>query len=211
MLDTDIQKILEDYCNNIHSGSKEKAAQALGVSTPTFWRWLTMKARPKIETLIPIFEALDLSITSNKAITSKTETTDNEEIQSIGVHVVAGAGNAWELTESNPILNIDIPIVYLNKSDFAVVVSGESMYPTIKNNAVVGIKEKVDFTNNEIYLIRIQYEGLVVKRLLIDYDKKKYIIKSDNLDKNQYPNIEINMEEAENIIIGRVMWVWQNV
>lgn len=218
MLDNEIKKILEEYCNKVHGGSQEKASQALGISKPTFWRWINLKARPKIETLIPVFEALDLTIVSTPPTIQRmganapVETIDDsKEVQTIDVHILAGAGKPWELCESEPIFSVDVPLAYLKKSDYSAVIDGDSMYPTIKNNAVVGIKQNVEFKSNEIYLTRLPYHGVMVKRVSIDLERKKYIIKSDNQDKENYPNIEIDIEEAENLIEGKVVWVWQNV
>ena len=39
-LKEDIQNILRKYKDTIHGGNNERAARALGVNAPTFWRWL---------------------------------------------------------------------------------------------------------------------------------------------------------------------------
>ena len=62
-LKEDIQNILRKYKDTIHGGNNERAAKALGVNAPTFWRWLSGKNVPRVETLEPVFEALHATIT----------------------------------------------------------------------------------------------------------------------------------------------------
>lgn len=82
---------------------------------------------------------------------------------------------------------------------------GNSMYPTIEEGQVL----LVDVTETEpkstkIYLIRI--DGLhYIKRLIHMFGK--WIIRSDNADKNNYPDIEIDADRMGDIQIeGRIVW-----
>ena len=84
------------------------------------------------------------------------------------------------------------------------------MCPTIKNGGVVGIqRENFDFASGELYAVRLPYEGLAVKRIIVDASKGEYVIRSDNPDKERYPDMRLGIEESPHLILGRVVWIWQ--
>lgn len=91
----------------------------------------------------------------------------------------------------------------------AFEVDGNSMEPTIKKGAVIGVIP-VDGTLNsgEIYLLKRPHFGMLVKRVYMGKDA--LILKSDNPD---HPPLELPYEgyEADTIILGRVAWIWQEV
>ena len=136
---------------------------------------------------------------------------DSKNFSPISIYAVAGAGNSWQICESEPITVIHVPKNYSMQVDFAFLVDGDSMYPTMKSGAVVGINEKFDFQTNEVYAIRMPYEGIAIKRISINHERKTYIVRSDNHDQTKYPPVEISINENPNFLIGRVVWVWQNV
>jgi phage repressor protein C with HTH and peptisase S24 domain len=135
------------------------------------------------------------------------EIIEGEDLQTVYVYNKAAAGNAIELSEFEPLCEIKLPFKYIAKFDFAVLVDGHSMEPTIKNESIVGAKEKFDFVANELYVAQIPYEGLVVKRVAINREKNSIVFKSDNPNKEHYPDLEVNMNESEKFILGRVVWI----
>lgn len=128
---------------------------------------------------------------------------------SVNVYSVAGAGPAWDYSDEEPFCTIPVPENLAFKATFAFLVKGDSMYPTIKDDAVVGIKTDEPFISNEIYAIRIPYEGVSIKRVLVDVENEKYVIKSDNPDKTKFADINIPIAVAPDLIIGKVVWIWQ--
>lgn len=83
--------------------------------------------------------------------------------------------------------------------------TGNSMSPTIEEGQVLLVDvTEVMPQSTKIYLIRI--DGFsYIKRLIHVFDK--WIIRSDNPDKNNYPDIEINAEKMTDIQIeGRIVW-----
>ncbi|MDR2574582.1 MAG: S24 family peptidase [Desulfovibrio sp.] len=129
-------------------------------------------------------------------------------LKTIPVYQKAGAGpGAADLDEMEPLFYISVPPEYFKRSDFAVLVDGHSMEPTIMHRSVVGAQRHFDFKANELYVARIPYEGLVVKRVAVGRDGRAFVFKSDNKDKDNYPDYEINMTEAETIVMGRVVWI----
>jgi phage repressor protein C with HTH and peptisase S24 domain len=220
-----IAKEIDIFFDNLlkeHGGNKAKAANALGVNPVTFWNWYEGN-RGKKQTA-PLFAALDrmgvtLNFEKQSRITIRrmgqnapTELVKGETIP-INVYAVAGAGSVKDITTCEPLWTIMIPPVYASRAAFALMVDGESMYPTIKNGAIVGISDDCELRQNEIYAVRVPYEhGFAIKRVSIDYRTQEYELRSDNPDQTKYLPVRIPFEESrEEIIAGRVIWVWQMV
>lgn len=136
-----------------------------------------------------------------------TEAIEGEGLQELSVYDVAGAGPAIEVSELTPLFSVYAPPDYLRRADYAILVDGHSMEPLIPNRSVVGIKTGVPFVANELYAARIPYEGMVIKRVGVDRAANEFVFKSQNPDKESYPDFRLNINEAEEIIVGRVVWV----
>ena len=48
---------------------------------------------------------------------------------------------------------------------------------------------------------------LVIKRVGVDRVANEFVFKSENPNKENYPDFRLNIDEAEGIIVGRVVWV----
>lgn len=129
----------------------------------------------------------------------------------VEVYHVAGAGQGWEVIEVEPVKRITVPISFATKCSFALMVQGDSMYPTLKSGSVVGVERDVSFDSNEIYAINPPDGGLSIKRVIRDYQRDGYILRSDNPNKDSYADVFIPSSLAENLIVGRAVWVWQGV
>lgn len=134
---------------------------------------------------------------------------NNTDLVKINIYQITGAGNPFDLQENEPITSIFINANYAEQSDLALLVNGDSMYPTIKNNAIVGISINKNFQPNEIFAINHPIGGVTIKRVSIK--EKSYIIRSDNPNKELYPQEEYAIEDYPELIIGRVVWVWQSM
>ncbi len=134
------------------------------------------------------------------------------ELTVLGVYAVAGAGQAWEAEEAEPIFNIAVPRQYLRPSITPLFIRGASMEPTILDNAVVGInREQREVIQGKVYAVRLPYEGIVVKRLYLDHENARFVLKSDNKkDINEYSDIHLAFEAGDSFIYGQVAWVLQS-
>lgn len=140
------------------------------------------------------------------------EEADFADSVEISVYALADAGPVFEQKDGEALSTIRIPPDYAMRCDFAVLVKGDSMAWTIKNGGVVGIMRKnFDFISGEVYAVRLPYEGLSIKRVIVDASAGEYIIRSDNPDKEKYPDRRLPITEYDGIIMGRVVWVWQMV
>lgn len=140
------------------------------------------------------------------------EKADADDSVAIHVYALAGAGPAFDLEESDPLATIRIPPDYAMHCDCALMVKGDSMAGTVRNGGVVGvIRQNFDFASGEIYAVRLPYEGISIKRVIVDDATDEYIIRSDNPDRDKYPDRRLPIAEYADIILGRVVWVWQAV
>ncbi len=163
----------------------------------------------QLETVVKLMDAIGAKIVLPDD-TPKIPDVDGKNLTVLPVYAVAGAGPAWDDEESEPKFFIAVPMQYITKNISLLLVSGESMSPTILDNAVVGVnRDNAEVVQGDIYAVRLPYEGIVVKRLYLDHAKKCFILRSDNKNGN-FPDIEISFEEGDTFIYGRVEWALQS-
>ncbi len=138
---------------------------------------------------------------------SPVESVQGENLQELFVYDVAGAGPSMEISELTPLFTVFAPPDYLRRANYAILVDGHSMEPLIPHHSIVGLKTDSPFVANELYAARLPYEGMVVKRIGVDRATDEFIFKSENPNKDAYPDFRISIKEAEEIIVGRVVWV----
>lgn len=89
--------------------------------------------------------------------------------------------------------------------------TGNSMFPTIQDGAVVLINlADRELKIGKVYAVCSLHEGLVLKRLIYEYNEavgtSVWIMRSDNPDKNQYPDRRLPPDEST-VIAGRAVWL----
>lgn len=205
--------ILRDYVATFPS--VRAASDSLGATYETFKSWYDGVKSPTLKSLSPFLDAIIASGRvgfSKKALvfSSKTDGDKSPDNVIVPVFAVAGAGPAWLPASQEPLFTVQAPADFMRRCDYAIQVEGHSMEPLIPHGAVVGIKEDGAFQANELFLANIPYEGLVVKRVGVDLKSEEFIFKSQNPDKEAYPNFRLSIHEAEKIIMGRVVWIMTN-
>ncbi|MDA8172069.1 MAG: S24 family peptidase [Nitrospiraceae bacterium] len=126
------------------------------------------------------------------------------------VYTFAGAGTPKELTEYEPIETIRLPEEFGGPAIVTVKVRGESMMPTIWDGALCGVNTSaLNIVSGEIYAFWLPYEGAVIKRAFVGYEK--LILRSDN---PMFPPIELPRQELDAQselyrLLGRVDWIVQ--
>jgi phage repressor protein C with HTH and peptisase S24 domain len=104
---------------------------------------------------------------------------------------------------------LSIPQSYACAGIYVVRADSSGMEPCILKDAFVGIDTgKKHVSSGELYGVRIPYEGLVIKRVYIDAQNKKLILRSEKQD---LPEITMPLEGHEEHIAGRVAWVLQRM
>jgi phage repressor protein C with HTH and peptisase S24 domain len=71
----------------------------------------------------------------------------------------------------------------------------------------------VDLQDREIvggktYAVWIPYEGVTVKQVYVDPENNQFILRSENA---KHPDQRLPVVGRENLIVGRVKWVMQEV
>ena len=191
-------------------------AESLGKSSETVLNWERGKTVPRdksIELICQVysvhpdwFEGTDLA---PPKISLQNEEKDTVEVE---VLTLAGLGDLYDLQNHEPIavtqLAKDLVINVSRETRTAIRCKGDSMYPTILNDALVGVDfndcEPVD---NGIFLLHFRDLGLTIKRLRLKTDG--YLIVADN------PTIEDEFiprdRLEEGLILGRVRWIYNKV
>lgn len=124
--------------------------------------------------------------------------------------VKLACGNGFENGDNVPILgNWNMPLSFLQKLGVSpnnaeiLFAHSYSMYPTIRNGSHVLIdKSDKRLQDGKIYAININGES-VLKRVL--HEGGNWILRSDNPDKNEFPDRLLPAEETT-MICGRVVW-----
>ncbi len=128
----------------------------------------------------------------------------------IPVYTLAGAGVPKDLSEYEPIDSITLPGDFSGPGIVTVKVRGQSMEPTVWDGAIIGVNTTVlNIVSGDIYAFWLPYEGAVIKRVFVGYEK--LILRSDNPN---FPPIELPRNELEAggemyRLLGRADWIVQ--
>lgn len=199
---------------NQERGWQTAFAQKIGISQSALSKIISGETKsPELGSIAAIVDALadefyaDAPSIKRIAPHAPIEKVTGPGLKTINVYSVAGAGPGIEVGEIEPLFQVTAPPDYFRRSDYAIVVDGHSMEPLIAHGSIVGIKLHAPFVANELYVARIPYEGLVIKRVGVDRATNEFIFKSENPNKENYPDFRVNIDESEGIIVGRVVWV----
>jgi phage repressor protein C with HTH and peptisase S24 domain len=210
----DFFRKLKAYCDQFTP--RVKAAEYLDISEGTLNSYLYKYRRPKYRTVEKIMRAMNetpLPYTERPPIIRRmdpnayAEIVQGNDLPTIPVHNIAGAGNERDFWTSEPQRQIPVLPQYYHQNLAAVIIDGNSMEPTIKDGAIVGVIPVTELAEGKIYLVRRPPFGLLVKRVRMN-EKGEIILCSDNPN---YPPIVVPFEGYEDIIIGRVVWCWQDL
>lgn len=145
----------------------------------------------------------------NYLVSEENPHTIPTEISYINVYSTAGAGSAIEICDTEPLFKIYLSSRMARKVDMALEVVGHSMEPLIPHGSIIGVKKDTPFVADEIYVAYIPYEGYVVKRVGFDRSTSEFIFKSENPNKENYPDFRLSINDSEKILIGSVVWIFR--
>ena len=202
-------EMAKDHAGNLHQLSK-----ACGIGYSTLYRWQKREQRPSLETLerlLPLLTSFAPQVPVIQRIGSNApqEECSGDCLQPVPVLLQVGAGNPVDDIWQAPV-NRQIPVLprYYRADLRAFEVTGDSMEPTIKRGAIVGVVP-YDGVLQEggIYLCRVPAFGLVVKRVQPNGAGGVTLI-SEN---PAYSPATISAAEYDQIIVGKVLWCWQEL
>lgn len=194
--------------------STQKAAEALDFSVDTLKSYIYRLRHPKYATIEKLmqrmgYQALPAETSIQRLGTySPVEKVVGDNLPTVPVHLAAGAGQPIDIWNAEPSQNIPVLPRYYHKNIAAVEVLGDSMEPTIKKGAFVGVVPiSGDLKEGDVYLVRRPPFGLLVKRVRMN-EKGELVLVSDN---PAYPPQVVPFDGYNDIIIGHVVWCWQNM
>lgn len=88
-------------------------------------------------------------------------------------------------------------------------VEGSSMEPAIRRDAFAGIDDtQKRLMAGDIYAIHVPYQGVVIRRVFFDPENSRFILRPED---PQHPEQYIAVEDQEKYVVGRVVWVMQEL
>jgi phage repressor protein C with HTH and peptisase S24 domain len=107
---------------------------------------------------------------------------------------------------AEPAGTLIIPEGDFRKGPVAIQVRGDGMSPNVLDGAIVGIDTTdVNLISGKLYAVWLSYEGATIKRVFVY--PEKVVLRHDN---PSFPETAIPASaKGEDIIIGRVVWLYQ--
>ena len=201
----DFDKQLEELFKITKTSKINELSKALNVSPSTIRTW---RGRNKIPE--SAFRKAD-----NSAQNVSLEKTNSQiNLPFYAISASAGGGALVEVEEQANLISFEPEWlnkeIGVNANDvFLMLVDGDSMYPTLKNGAMIMVNKHFNGLSDGIYVMRHE-QNLLVKRLQM-LPNGIIKVKSDN---NLYEPWEINKENLDGTdieIIGRVVWSGQRM
>lgn len=195
------------------AGNINRLSRMTGVPFMSLKRWVGKECSPTLEGIAKLLPFIDWPKRGNSRPLlvhieepQRTEEVKGDDLVRIPVQFKAGAGNPVEFWDEEPERWIEVLPRYARNGVRGIEVNGDSMEPTIRDGSIVGVVPfDGNFSEGKIYLCRIPYFGLVIKRVRMNGMKGITLI-SDN---KQYEDMHIPFEDCEGLVVGRVVWYWQ--
>ncbi|WP_375322761.1 S24 family peptidase [Aliivibrio logei] len=207
-MSADIEKQLDEL--KILTGTSKiiELANALGVARNTIQNWRTRGKIPE-RILIKAQQVADGGV-NHSVINNENKYI---ELDFYDVEVSAGSGSLVVqekqpegIAFSNTFITNDLGVKPSNI--FLMPVRGDSMIPTLQNQALIMVNRIEDFTGDGIYVFRFDGQ-LMVKRL--QFTKTGLSIVSDNQTYKPWELTRKEMTTFDFEIIGEVVWAGQKV
>ena len=123
----------------------------------------------------------------------------------VSVYSTHCAAAVPELEQLNMVGKLSVPLSFSNASTLVVKVETGSMEPVIPKGAHVGIDTmKKNVVMGEIYAVLMPYEGISMKRVFLDADNSRLILRAEHRD---HPEQYVSLDKAMDRVVGRVDWV----
>lgn len=115
-----------------------------------------------------------------------------------------------EKDEAGKVLSrLSIPQSFSLSGLLVVQVDSGGMEPYMHKGAFVGLDTTQSrVASGELYGVRLPYEGLVFKRVFVDSQNNRLVLRSEN---PTHPEMTLPIEGHETQIAGRVAWVLQRM
>jgi phage repressor protein C with HTH and peptisase S24 domain len=106
-----------------------------------------------------------------------------------------------------PIGKLSVPQSYSGPTMQVVRMDASSMEPLVRKGAYVGIDTaQKNVVSGELYGVYVPYEGVALKRIFLDAEKGRFVLRSEN---PAHPEQYLPVDKHAERIVGRVSWVLQ--
>ena len=194
------------------AGNVSRLSKMAGIPLNSMTRWRNRERVPSLESIVPLIPFIDWPKRGQSNLpplikpiggNAPAEPVVGSDLVRIPILLKAGAGTPIDFWDNEPERWIEILPRFAHENIRGVEVNGDSMEPTIRDGSIVGVVPfDGNFMEGKIYLCRIPYFGLVIKRVRMD-GMKGIILISDN---KAYDDMHIPFEDCESLVVGRVVW-----
>ena len=207
----DFVRVLGEACQSY--GGQKNFAKAAGVPQNTISRIVRGETeKPSLANVGAIVDALGpeafFPVIKRTGANSPAEQVRGSGLPTVPVFGTTGAGDPQDFWTQEAEREIEVLPQYARPGMVALRVDGDSMEPTIMRGSYVGIAPLNGGVNEGgIYLVNVPLFGRVIKRLHLG-DGGSIELISDN---RKYPPTRLPLEQYDSIVVGRVVWVWQEL
>lgn len=192
-------------------GGQKKVSEMTGIPASTLNGIVNGKVNPSYKNYAILKSAIEdgeAAAIKRLGANSPVETVEGSGLPTVPVFGCTGAGEPCEFWTQEPERRIEVLPQYARPGCIALRVDGDSMEPTIQKGAYVGVVP-LDGTISEggVYLVNVAPFGRLIKRIRMGEAGAIELI-SDN---RNYPPRSFPMEQYESVVVGKVVWVWQEL
>ncbi|MBI9111981.1 S24 family peptidase [Maridesulfovibrio ferrireducens] len=127
----------------------------------------------------------------------------------VPVSSMAGEESGSEQWAPQQVGELNIPETFYRPSMVVLKVEGSSMEPAIRRNAFAGVDEtQKRLMAGDIYAVHVPYQGVVIRRVFFDPENSRFILRPED---PQHPELYIAVQDQNKLVVGRVVWVMQEV
>ncbi len=131
------------------------------------------------------------------------------DAKNVVVSVYSTLADTEEESSKMSIGKLSIPMSFAHNGLHVVRIDAASMEPHIHKGAFVGLDTtQKRLVSGELFGIVLPYEGICIKRVFIDTQNNRVILRSEN---PEHPEITLPLNDHSKHIIGRAIWIMQKI
>lgn len=111
--------------------------------------------------------------------------------------------------ECRPVGKVALPQTFSTPHTQVYRVDSDALAPTVRRGAYVGVDTAFTHpVSGEIYAVFVPHEGVALKRLFLDPEQDRFLLRTDQPD---HPEGILPVKECPERIVGRLSWVLQQL
>ena len=116
---------------------------------------------------------------------------------------------AGSIAELSAVGKLSLPSSFAGPDMLVLRMSAHNMTPTVQRDAYFGVNTgDIRPLSGSVFVLRDVHEGLLVRRIFLDSDRERYLLRSDA---DGHPESATPAGELAGRILGRVSWVMQEL